>query len=129
MKTDEELKIILDDFIQYKDYFENPPEEAYLVDDYDYSECKEAREIEKLLYTHDVFDTKYYPKIEVMRRKYHKSEAVDFSREKLTLEEVFAVLTWLHRYERHCGGGFLRAIENGTFYNLLCRMEEIKNEL
>lgn len=129
MKSKEELKIILDDFIQYKDYFENPPEEAYLVDDYDYSECKEAREIEKLLYTHDVFDTKYYPKIEVMRRKYHKSEAVDFSREKLTLEEVFAVLTWLHRYERHCGGGFLRAIENGTFYNLLCRMEEIKNEL
>ena len=129
MKTDEELKDILDDFIQYKEYFKNPPEEAYLVDDWDYSECKEAREIEKLLYTHDVFDTKYYPKIEVMRRKYHKSEAVDFSREKLTLEEVFAVLTWIHRYERHCGGGFLRAIENGTFYNLLCRMEEIKNEL
>ena len=27
MKSKEELKIILDDFIQYKDYFENPPEE------------------------------------------------------------------------------------------------------
>jgi hypothetical protein len=50
MKSKEELKIILDDFIQYKDYFENPPEEAYLVDDWDYSECKEAREIEHLLY-------------------------------------------------------------------------------
>lgn len=50
MKSKEELKIILDDFIQYKDYFENPPEEAYLVDDWDYSECKEAREIEQLLY-------------------------------------------------------------------------------
>lgn len=129
MKSKEELKIILNDFIQYKDYFENPPEEAYLVDDWDYSECKEAREIEHLLYKHDVFDTKYYPKIEVMREKYHKSEALGFSREKLSLEEVFAVLTWLHRDERHCGGCFLRAIENGTFYNLLCRLEEIKSEL
>ena len=129
MKSKEELKIILDDFIQYKDYFENPPEEAFVVDDWDYSECKEAKEIEQLLYKHDVFDTKYYSKIEVMRNKYHKSEALGFSREKLSLEEVFAVLTWLHRDERHCGGCFLRAIENRTFYNLLCRLEEIKMNL
>ena len=129
MRTKEEIVDIIDDFIKYKDYFENPPEEAYLVDDWDYSECKEAREIEQLLYKHDVFDTKYYPKIEVMERKYHKSEALDFSREKLSLEEVFAVLTWMHREERHCGGCFLRAIENRTFYNLLSRLEEIRNEL
>ena len=129
MKSKEEIKIILDDFIQYKDYFENPPEEAYLVDDWDYSECKEAREIEHLLYKYEVFDTKYYPKLEVMKRKYHKSEAVDFSREKLDLEEVFAVLTWMHREERHCGGCFLQSIENRTFYNLLSRLEEIRNEL
>jgi hypothetical protein len=99
------------------------------VDDWDYSECKEAREIEHLLYKYEVFDSKYYPKLEVMRRKYHKSEALDFSREKLSLEEVFAVLTWMHREERHCGGCFLRAIENRTFYNLLSRLEEIRNEL
>ena len=53
----------------------------------------------------------------------------EFSRKKLTLEEVFAVLTWLHRDERHCGGSFLRAIKNGTFYNLISRLGEIKNEL
>lgn len=44
MKSKEELKIILDDFIQYNDYFENPPEEAYLVDDWDYVS---ARKLEK----------------------------------------------------------------------------------
>ena len=129
MKTKEELITILDDFIQYKGYFENPPKEAYLVDDMDYSECKEAREMEQLLYKHEVFDTKYYPKLSIMEKKYGVSQMEEFSREKLTLEEVFAIFTWIHRDERHCGGCFLRAIENKTFYNLLCRMEEIKEEM
>lgn len=129
MKTKEELITILDDFIQYKDYFENPPKEAYVVDDWDYSKCKEAREIVRLLYDHEVIDTKYYPKLPIMEEKYGVSQMEEFSREELTLEEVFAVLTWIHREERHCGGCFLRAIENGTFYRLLCRMEEIKNEM
>ena len=129
MKSKEELKIILDDFIQYKDYFENPPEEAFVVDDWDYSQCKEAREIIHLLYDHEVVDYKYHLKLPEMERKYGVNQIHQFSREKLTLEEVFAVLTCLHRDERHCGGSFLRAIENGTFYNLLCRLEEIKSEL
>ena len=64
-----------------------------------------------------------------MERKYGVSQMLEFSREQLTLEEVFAVLTYLHREERHCGGCYLRAIENRTFYNLLCRLEEIRNEL
>ena len=129
MKTKEELITILDDFIQYKDYFENPPQEAYLVDDMDYSECRQAIELMKLLYKHEIYDTKYYPKLEMMEKKYGSIQMNQLSREELTLEEVFAVLTWIHREERHCGGCFLRAIENKTFYNLLCRMEEIKNEL
>ena len=129
MKTDEELKDILDDFIQYKDYFENPPEEAFIVNEWDYSQCKEAREIVDLLYDLDVVDYKYHLKLPVMERKYGVSQMLEFSREQLTLEEVFAVLTYLHREERHCGGCYLRAIENRTFYNLLCRLEEIRNEL
>ena len=83
----------------------------------------------KLLYKHEIYDTKYYPKLEMMEKKYGTIQMNQLSREKLTLEEVFAVLTWLHRDERHCGGSFLRAIENGTFYNLLSRLEEIKKEL
>lgn len=129
MKSKEELKIILDDFIKYKDYFENPPEEAFVVNDWDYSQCKEAREIVDLLYDLEVVDYKYHLKLPAMEQKYGVNQIHQFSREKLTLEEVFAVLTWLHRDERHCGGSFLRAIENGTFYNLLCRLEEIKSEL
>ena len=129
MRTEEELKDILDDFIQYKDYFENPPEDAYLADDMDYSECREAIELMKLLYKHEVYDTKYYPKLEMMEKKYGTIQMNQLSREKLSLEEVFAVFTWIHREERHCGVCFLRAIENKTFYNLLCRMEEIRNEM
>ena len=65
-----------------------------------------------------------------MERKYnYQRKPALFSREKLTLDEILAILTWLHREERWCGGAFSRAIEDKTFYNLLKRMEEIRNEL
>lgn len=126
----EELIKILDDFIQYKDYFENPPEEAFLVDDYDYSECHEARQIEQLLYKYKIYDTDYSSKLDDMEIVYDKKrDPAELSRENLNLEGIFAILTWLHRAERWCGGAFIRAIKEGTFYNLLKRMEEIRNEL
>ena len=125
----DELIAILDDFIQYKDYFENPPEEAYEMDRFDYSECKEAREIEQLLYKYEIYDTQYNVKLPIMERKYNKRSPAELSREKLSLDEIFAVLTWLHREERWCGGAFNRAIEDKTFYNLLSRLEEIRDEL
>ena len=125
-----ELIEILDDFIQYKDYFENPREEAFVVDDYDYSECKEARRIEKLLYKYKIYDTEYRDKLEVLEKRYDKKwDHAGLSREKLNLEEIFVILTWLHRAERHAGGFFYEAIKQGTFYNLLKRMEEIRIEL
>ena len=126
----EELIEILDDFIQYKDYFENPPEEAFVVDNCDYSKCHEARQIEQLLYKYKIYDTEYSNKLEVLGRRYDKIwDHAGLSREKLNLEEIFVILTWLHRAERHAGGVFYEAIKQGTFYNLLKRMEEIRNEL
>lgn len=125
-----ELIQILDEFIQYKDYFENPPKEAFEVSDYDYSRCEEARRIEKLLYKYKIFDTEYRDKLEVMEKRYDKKwDHAGLSREKLNLEGIFVILTWLHRAERHAGGFFYEAIKQGTFYNLLKRMEEIRNEL
>ena len=126
----EELIKILDDFLQYKDYFENPPEEAYEVDDWDYTLCKEAKELEHLLYKYEIYDTKFPDKLSIMERKYnYQRKPALFSREKLNLDEILAILTWLHREERWFGGAFSRAIEDKTFYNLLKRMEEIRNEL
>lgn len=129
MKSKEELKIILNDFIQYKDYFENPPEEAFVVDEWDYSKCEEVYEIVQLLYKYEIYDTKYDGKLKIMKQKYSKRLPVELSLEKLSFEEVLVILTWVHREERHCGGCYYKCIKNGTFYNLLCRMEEIKNEL
>lgn len=127
----EELILILDDFLQYKDYFENPPEEAYEVDDWEYSKCKEAYEIQRLLYKYEIYDTDYSEgKLSIMERKYnYQRNTAKFSREKLTFDEILAVLTWLHREERWCGGAFNRAIEDKTFYYLLKRMKEIREEL
>ena len=120
---------ILDDFIQYKDYFENPPEEAYVVDDWDYCRCREAKEVEQLLYKYEIYDTKYIDKLPIMKIRYKKNTPAGFSREKLKLDEILVVLTWLHREERWCGGAFYKAIKNKTFYYILKRMEEIRNEL
>ena len=125
----EELIRVLDDFIQYKDYFENPPEEAYEMDDWDYCKCKEAKDIEQLLYKYEIHDTKYSEKLPIMKVKYNKETPAELSREELMLDEILVILTWLHRHERWCGGAFNEAIKDGTFYNLLKRMEEIRNEL
>ena len=125
----DELIEILDDFIQYKDYFENPPEEAYEMDDWDYCECKEAKEIEQLLYKYEIYDTKYPEKLPLMERIYGGKSPAFFSRQELKLDEILIVLTWLHREERWCGGAFNRAIEDKTFYNLLSSLEEIRKEL
>ena len=125
----DELIEILDDFIQYKDYFENPPEEAYEMDDWDYCECKEAKEIEQLLYKYEIHDTKYPEKLPIMERIYNKKTPAEFSSEKLKFDEILIVLTWLHREERWSGGAFYRAIEDGTFYNLLSRLKEIRDEI
>ena len=125
----DELITVLDDFIQYKDYFENPPEEAYEMDDWEYCQCREAKEVEQLLYKYEIHDTKYIEKLPIMKVRYNKKTPAEFSREKLMLDEILVILTWLHRHERWCGGAFNEAIENKTFYNLLKRMEEIRNEL
>ena len=125
----EELIIILDDFIQYKDYFENPPKEAYEMDDWDYTLCREAKEVERLLYKYEIYDPQYREKLPIMESMYNKKTPSEFSREKLKLDEILAVLTWIHRGERWCGGFFNEAIEEKTFYHLLKRMEEIRNEL
>ena len=51
--NEDELIKILDAFLEYKDYFENPPKEAYEMDKMEYSECKEAHEMEFLLFKYN----------------------------------------------------------------------------
>lgn len=127
--NEDELIKILDAFLEYKDYFENPPKEAYEMDKMEYSECKEAHEMECLLFKYNIFDTQYKDKLEIMEKKYYKVQPDEFSKEKLSLDELFAVLTWINRGEHHCGAFYNEAIKKNTFYNLLKRMEEIRNEL
>ena len=80
-------------------------------------------------FKYNIFDTQYKDKLEIMEKKYYKVQPDEFSKEKLSLDELFAVLTWINRGEHHCGAFYNEAIEKNTFYNLLKRMEEIRNEL
>lgn len=124
----ERLIKILDDFIQYKESFERPPQNIL---ENDYGDCwtEETHALFDILYDNDIDDVHYPERLRNMQEKYGTNKAVEFSKEELTYKEVFAVLTSIHRSERMGWGTVCVAIKNLTFYNLICRMEEIRNEL
>ena len=121
------LEIVVE-LLELKDYFENPPEGSYTEDDMGYCNCKQTDKILKLLYDNEIDDIFFHERLEYMEGKYNKNTPEEFSREKLSFKEVFAVLTWLTRSERG-GGAFFKAIEDKTFYNLISRLEEIREEI
>lgn len=121
----EELLDILDFYLQYKPIFDKSSDE-----DIDYPPRRAAHDFTILLYEYGIADTNYQVNLEKIRQKYGKERIVDLSGEKLDFLEVITVFTFIHRADRHCGGGWYEdCIEDGTYHNLLCRLEEIRNEL
>ena len=77
-----------------------------------------------------MLDVEYQNNIARIRKKYGKRHVEGLSKEKLDFLEIITIFTFIHRAERHAGGGWYDdCIADGTYYNLLCRLEEIKNEL
>lgn len=65
-----------------------------------------------------------------MKKKYGKKYVEELSKGKLNFLEIITVFTFIHRAERHAGGGWYDdCIADGTYYNLLWQLEEIKNGL
>ena len=77
-----------------------------------------------------MLDVEYIENMKILKKKYGKKYVEDLSKEKLDFLEVITVFTFIHRLDRHMGWGFYDdCLADGTYYNLLCRLEDIKAEL
>ena len=115
--TTEEKLDIIDFYLQYKPMLENQD----LFNPHDFT---------MLLYMYEMVDVDYINNMTRIKKKYGKRYVEDLSKEKLDFLEIITIFTFIHRAERHAGGGWYDdCIADGTYYNLLCRLEEIKNEL
>lgn len=74
-------------------------------------------------------DVNYINNMKKMKQKYKKQYVKDLSKEKLSFLEIITIFTFIHRAERHGGGWYDDCITDGTYHNLLNRLDEIKNEL
>ena len=115
--TKDEMLDIIDFYLQYKPMLEN----RELFDPHDFT---------MLLYMYEMVDVNYIDNMTEIKEKYGKRYVEDLSKEKLDFLEIITIFTLIHRAERHSGGGWYEdCVEDGTYYNLLCRLEEIKAEL
>ena len=120
----EEMLDIIDFYLQYKPQFDkNAPnqEEHQPYAPHDFT---------MLLYMYKMVDVDYINNMTRIKKKYGKKYVEDLSKEKLNFLEIITLFTFIHRAERHAGGlWYDECTEDGTYYNLLCRLEEIKKEL
>ena len=76
-----------------------------------------------------MLDVDYNNNMTLIKKKYGKQYVEELSKENLDFLEIITVFTLIHRAERHAGGWYNDCVADGTYYNLICRLEEIKNEL
>lgn len=122
--TKDEMLDIIDFYLQYK-----PMLDEYVSDRDHYPEF-DPHDFTMLLYMYEMVDVNYIDNMTEIKEKYGKRYVEDLSKEKLDFLEIITIFTLIHRAERHSGGGWYEdCVEDGTYYNLLCRLEEIKAEL
>lgn len=122
--TKEEMLDIIDFYLQYKPMLDEN------VSNQDDHLPFAPHYFTKLLFMYEMLDVEYADNMIRIRKKYGKRYVEDLSKEKLSFLEIITIFTFISRAERHSGGGWYDdCIANGTYYNLLCRLEEIKSEL
>jgi len=122
--TKDELLDILDFYLQYKPIFNKSSNI-----DLNYPASLAAHDFTLLLYKYEIIDFNYFDNMDKIKNKYGKKYVRELSKEKLDLFEIITIFTFIHRGERHAGGFYRDCTKNDTYYNLLCRLEEIKDEL
>ena len=121
--TKEEMLDIIDFYLQYKPMID---ENASNLDNhYPYA----PHDFTMLLYMYKMVDVDYNNNMTMIKKKYGKKYVEELSKEKLDFLEIITVFTLIHRAERFSGGWYDDCEADGTYYNLLCRLEEIKDEM
>jgi len=144
--TKGELNDILDSFLKFKPVFDKRvsrdgnkwicDQRNYDMDSghryigYDYTYVDAAWGIQNVVFEYHLEDIEYQVNFRKIKDKYSILTVKDASGEKLDFFEIITILTYINRFDRHSDGGvYEHSVEDGTFYNLLCRLEEIRNEL
>lgn len=120
--TRKEILEIIDCYLYYKPMFDE-----YVNNREHYPEM-DPMDFTALLYVYDIIDVEYIDNVPKMKEKYGIT-TYDITKEKLDFLEVITVFTEIHRMARN--DWYLKdyCVEKDIYYNLLCRLEEIKNEL
>ena len=123
--TKEEMLNIIDFYLQYK-----PMLDEY-VSNRDYYPEIDPHDFTMLLYMYKMLDVEYIDNVERIKNKYGKQSIDDLCKEKFDFLEAITLFTWIHRVSRGDieDETYAYCIENDIYYNLLCRLEEIKEEL
>lgn len=121
--TDDELREIIDSFLEFKPVLDKSPADNpgwWGVDSFLH-----------LLSIYNLADTNYKVNLDKMIEKYDEREIHSLSLEKLDFLEIMTIFTYIPRVDHHdYRNEFVQhCFDDGTYYNLLCRLEEIRNEL
>ena len=142
----DELIEVLDSILKYKSVFDNrvsrdasrwiPDETNYTIDNsheyvgYDYTYVRSAHSIWDVICEYNLQDFDYPLNIKIIQDKYGINNLKQISEKKLDFLEIVTILTYIERFNRHADGCvYERYVEDGTYYNLLCRLEEIRSDL
>ena len=123
--TDEEKLDIIEQYLKYKNLVYNVKINDKNQNDY----WDIVSEFMRILRKNKIADLKYTINMKDIKSKYNEENINILSKKKLNFLEVITLLTLIIRSERFCYGVHKLCIEDNTFYNLICRFEEIKNEL
>ena len=121
----EEMLDIIDFYLQYK-----PMLDEYVLNNVHYPEF-DPHDFTMLLYMYKMVDVDYINNWENLLKKYGKTNVEGASKEKLDFLEIITVFTTIHRVSRNDIGDetYDYCVKHNIYYNLLCRLEEIKKEL
>ena len=122
--TDDELREIIDSFLEFKPVLDK----EFTVDNPNWWGDESFLH---LLWKYNLVDTKYNVNLNKIIEKYGKREIHSLSLEKLDFLEIMTIFTYIPRVDHHdYRNEFVQhCFDDGTYYNLLCRLEEIRNEL
>ena len=123
--TKEEMLDIIDFYLQYK-----PMLDEYVNDRKQYPKF-DPHDFTLLLYMFKMVDVDYIDNWDKLLKKYEKNNVEGISTEKLDFLEIITVFTAIHRVSRNDMGNetYDYCVKHNIYYNLLCRLEEIKNDL